>query len=483
LDCRSSCVSSRHRARVSKETILNLLTASSFRPLVFVAYTLVYFVVSSPCVSQDDLLPSWNENAAKQSILDFVAAATTEDSKGFLNPAARVAIFDDDGTLWPESPIPFRFAFAIDELRRLNASEPGWDTNDLLQAAIKGERQSFTGPEMAALWVTLAEKQVGLSQQESTQRIKTWALQANHPRFKQPYTDLAFQPMLEVLSLLKTNGFKCYILADQDADFTRIWSEEIFGIPREQVFGPFSPLTVEWRDELPVLVKQPARAGDISDNIKLVEIHRHIGRLPVICFANADSDLPVLLATTNQRTSSLGVIIHHTDQDREYFYDAQPSSTGKLTEALTKANLNHWLVVDMKTDWKNMFVERKSTADDFVGIPSGVDFAVESIGGVPVIESSGAMIRFEPQSQVSGSTGCNRFSCSFSIEAKTLVLGPIAMTRRACAPVIMEQESRMSQSLQRVANYKFDENTNSLQFFDKDSQLLMKFSRVIDSRE
>jgi len=444
---------------------------------------LACFGVSSPGVAQDDLLPSWNDNAAKKSILDFVAAATTEDSKGFLNPAARVAIFDDDGTLWPESPIPFRFAFAIDELRRLNASEPGWDTNDLLQAAIKGERQSFTGPEMATLSVTLAEKQIGLSQEELTQRIETWALQAKHPRFKRPYTDLPFQPMLEVISLLKTNGFKCYILADQDADFVRIWSEEIFGIPKEQVFGPFSPLTVEWRDELPVLLKPLARASDIVENIKLVEIHRHIGRLPVICFANADSDLPVLIATTNQGTPSLGVIIHHTDQDREYFYDAQPSSTGKLTEALTMATSNHWSVVDMKTDWKSMFLEPKSTANDFVGIPSGVEFAVESIGGVPVIESSGAMIRFEPQSQVSGSTGCNRFSCSFTIEAKTLVLGPIAMTRRACAPAIMEQESRMSQSLQRVANYKFDEDTDSLHLFDKDSQLLMKFSRVIDSRE
>lgn len=446
--------------------------------------TLLFFLLLTPfqvVSAQDDPLPSWSNEGAKQVLSEFVSATTTPGSPSFISPPNRIAVFDDGGTLWPESPVPFHFAFAMDEIKRLNPNVPSWDTNDLIQAVVSGEQQSFNASEMANLSSILAEKNAGLTTDEFTRRIQSWAMLARHPRFKRRYTDLAYQPMIEVIALLKSKGFTCYIFAEHDADFVRAWSQTMLGIPPDRVFGPFAPVAVELRDGKPVVIKSLGQPTGQPDS-KLIAIHHHIGRYPVLCFANSDTDEQVLKATT-ARTPSLGVIIHHTDQEREYVYDEQPSSTGKLSDVLELATSNHWTVVDMKTDWKDVFMEPALSDPEFAGVPTGIDFVVEEVSGTGVIESSGAIIRFEPDNQVSGSTGCNRFSGATTIGAEQLVFGPISMTRRACAPAIMDQEKRISQALQQVATYRFDDETDTLHFYDKDSQSVMRLSRVIDSRD
>lgn len=459
-----------------------LTTASGFQSTLFLFLLLTPFRFTFQVVSaQDGPLPSWSDDGAKQVLIEFVSATTTPGSPSFISPNNRIAVFDDGGTLWPESPVPFHFAFAMNEIKRLNPKVPIWDTNDLIQAVVSGEQQSYNDSEMANLSSILAEQQVGLTTDEFTQRIQSWAMLAKHPRFKRRYLDLAYQPMLEVIALLKSKGFTCYIIVEHDADFVRAWSQTMLGIPPDQVFGPFAPVAVELRDGKPVVIKSLGQPTSQPDS-KLIAIHRHIGRYPVLCFANSDTDEQVLKATT-ARTPSLGVIIHHTDQEREYVYDEQPSSTGKLSTVLEMATSNHWTVVDMKTDWKDVFMEPAQSAPEFAGVPTGIDFVVEEVSGTGVIDSSGAIIRFEPDNQVSGSTGCNRFSGATIIGAEQLVIGPISMTRRACAPAIMDQEKRISQALQQVATYRFDDKTDILHFYDKDSQSVMRLSRVIDSRE
>jgi len=304
-----------------------------------------------------DALPSWNEGAAKTAILDFVKKVTAEGTSDYVPIPERIAVFDNDGTLWPENPLPFQLAFALDELRAKAGVDSSLADNEMVQAALSGDfRKLLEGPRHDGLLQVIALTHTGMTTEQFRKAVEGWRVRAKHPRFSQQYTALTYQPMQEVLSLLRSNSFKTYIVSGGGADFMRVWSEEVYGIPPEQVIGSTARTKFELREDGPVLIKTLEHAFVDDKEGKPVGIHQFIGRRPIACFGNSDGDLAMLQYTTigNPR-ASFGLIVHHTDSEREYAYDVSPQSSGKLVEALREAPQRRWTVVDMKRDWKVIF--------------------------------------------------------------------------------------------------------------------------------
>lgn len=331
-----------------------MIYRSSFFVLAIV-FSMFSFALSK--AEAQDALPSWNDGVAKKAILGFVKKVTTEGTSDFVPIPERIAVFDNDGTLWPENPLPFQLAFALDELRAKAGVDSRLAENEMVQAALSGNfRKLLEGPRHDGLLQVIALTHTGMSIDEFRQAVEDWRVKAKHPRFSQPYTSLTYQPMQEVLSLLRSSGFKTYIVSGGGADFMRVWSEEIYGIPPEQVVGSTARTKFELRADGPVLVKTLDHAFVDDKEGKPVGIHQFIGRRPIACFGNSDGDLAMLQYTTigNPR-SSFGLIVHHTDAEREYAYDASPQSSGKLVDALKEAPQRQWTVVDMKRDWKSIF--------------------------------------------------------------------------------------------------------------------------------
>jgi phosphoglycolate phosphatase-like HAD superfamily hydrolase len=305
----------------------------------------------------DDPLPSWNAGAAKSAILAFVKKTTTEGSPDFVAVSERVAVFDNDGTLWPENPVPFQLAFVIDELKRRAPNEPKLADDPMVQAALKGELgKLLEGKHHDGLMRILALTHTGMTTDEFNANVEKWIATAKHPRFGKRYDELTYQPMLEVLKLLRANGFKTFIVSGGGADFMRVWSERVYGIPPEQVVGSTALTKFELQGGVPTLVKTMEHAFVDDKEGKPVGIHQFIGRRPIACFGNSDGDHAMLQYTTIKNPeTSFGLIVHHTDAEREYAYDAHPKSSGKLVEALAAAPSRGWTVVDMKKDWKTVF--------------------------------------------------------------------------------------------------------------------------------
>jgi phosphoglycolate phosphatase-like HAD superfamily hydrolase len=306
-----------------------------------------------------DPLPSWNEGAAKQAILAFIAKVTNAESSDFLPLAERIAVFDNDGCLWPENPLPFQVAFAIDELKRRLVSEPKLAEEPMVQAAIAGDfAKLLAGEHFDGLMQILAITHAGMTAEEFNDAVQAWLQTARHPRFERPYDELTYQPMQELLRLLRANGFKNFIVSGGGADFMRVWVERVYGIPPEQVVGSTARTKFELRDSGPVLIKTLEYLFVNDKQGKPVGIHQFIGRRPVFCCGNSDGDQAMLQYTTiNNPLPSFGLIVHHTDGEREYAYDAETKSTGKLVEALKEAPSRGWIVVDMKQDWNAVFGE------------------------------------------------------------------------------------------------------------------------------
>ena len=306
-----------------------------------------------------DPLPSWNDGAAKQAILAFIAKVTNAVSADFVPLAERIAVFDNDGCLWPENPMPFQVAFAIDELKRRNVSEPELAEEPMVQAALSGDfAKLLAGEHFDGLMQILAITHAGMTADEFGASVQAWLQTARHPRFKRPYDDLTYQPMQELLSLLRANGFKNFIVSGGGADFMRVWVERVYGIPPEQVVGSTARTKYELRDSGPVLIKTLDYLFVNDKQGKPVGIHQFIGRRPILCCGNSDGDQAMLQYTTiNNPLPSFGLIIHHTDAEREYAYDAETKSTGKLVKALQEAPSRGWIVVDMKQDWNAVFGE------------------------------------------------------------------------------------------------------------------------------
>ena len=345
---------------------VDALKAEPFEAFTFRAVSASLYQVGDYGVAQRKLydfstaadpLPSWNNGPAKQSILAFIAKVTKEGSPDFLPLAERIAVHDNDGTLWPENPMPFQAAFAIDELNRHILAEPKLASDPMAQAALAGELgKLLAGEHFDGLMRVLALTHAGMTIDQFRDAVEAWFTSANHPRFSRPYDELTYQPMQELLRYLRANGFKNFIVSGGGADFMRVWVERVYGIPPEQVVGSTARTTFELRDGGPVLTKTLDHLFVNDKAGKPVAIHQFIGRRPVICCGNSDGDHAMLQYTTiNNPRPSFGLIVHHTDGEREYAYDAETKSTGKLVEALKEAPKRGWLVVDMKQDWNAIF--------------------------------------------------------------------------------------------------------------------------------
>jgi len=304
-----------------------------------------------------DPIPSWNDGKAKQSIDAFVQRVTTAGGKDFVPLAERIAVFDNDGCLWPENPMPFQLAFVIDELKRRVPTEPKLAADPMVQAALAGDLVKLSaGEHYDGLMRVLALTHAGMTTEEFRATVEAWLASAKHPQYGKPYDQITYQPMQELLRYLRVSGFKTFIVSGGGADFMRVWVERVYGIPPEQVVGSTARTTFELRDSGPVLVKTLDHLF-VDDEIgKPVGIHQFIGRRPIACFGNSDGDQAMLQYTTiNNPRPSFGLIVHHTDGKREYAYDAKPKSSGKLVDALKEAPQRGWTVVSMKDDWKSIF--------------------------------------------------------------------------------------------------------------------------------
>ena len=306
-------------------------------------------------LAQADPLPSWNDGAAKSSITQFVARVTTQGDADFVPPDQRIATFDNDGTLWIEQPMYVQFAFILDRVKVLAPQNPGWKTKQPFKAVLDGDMKALAASGEKGLVELMAVTHAGMTVDEFAKIVTDWLSTARDPRFKKPYTELVYQPMLELLAYLRASGFKTFIASGGGIEFMRPWSERIYGIPPEQVVGSSIKTRFEMRDGQPRLFRLP-QINFIDDKTgKPVGINEHIGRRPIAAFGNSDGDLQMLQwATMRGSGAHLGLIVHHTDAEREYAYDRK-SHVGKLDLALDAAAVNKWTVADMKKDWKRVF--------------------------------------------------------------------------------------------------------------------------------
>jgi phosphoglycolate phosphatase-like HAD superfamily hydrolase len=312
----------------------------------------------------DDPLPSWNDTAPKRAIIAFVEKVAKEGSPDFVLTAERIAVFDNDGTLWPENPVPFQLAYVLDTLKKDVADKPELKSDPMVEAAIKGDfAKLLAGPHHDGLLQIIAHTHAGMTTVEFQRRVEEWLATARHPRFEKRYDQLTYQPMQEVLAYLRANGFKTFIVSGGGADFMRVWSERVYGIAPEQVVGSSSRTKYELRPTGPVLIKTMEYLFVDDKEGKPVGIHQFIGRRPIACFGNSDGDKAMLEYTTiNNPRHSFGLIVHHTDAAREYAYDANPKSSGKLVEAINNAPQRGWTVVDMQNDWKHVFASANASS-------------------------------------------------------------------------------------------------------------------------
>jgi len=304
-----------------------------------------------------DPLPSWNDGAARKAIIAFVTETTDATGPKYVPPAERIAVFDNDGTLWPENPVPFQLAYALDMLRQMAEQKPELGKDVMVQAALSGDfAKLLEGPRHDGLLHIIALTHAGMTTDAFNADVEKWLATARHPRYGKPYDQLTYQPMQEVLSYLRANGFKTFIVSGGGVDFMRVWSERVYGIPPEQVVGSAGRVKYVLTPNGPELVKTLDYLFVDDKDGKPAGIHEFIGLRPIVAFGNSDGDKAMLEYTTiaNPRPS-LGVIIHHTDAEREYAYDAHTKSSGKLVDALRDAPGGGWIVVDMKSDWKRVF--------------------------------------------------------------------------------------------------------------------------------
>lgn len=302
-----------------------------------------------------DPLPSWNEGAAKQAILDFVRRTTSKDSQDYVAPDDRIAVFDNDGTLWPEDPLPFALAFSFDTAKAMLAARPELAEKPAYKALEKHDVAALTENHLKLLMELVVATHAGQTTEQFDKAVADWIAKAKHPRFDRLYADCTYLPMQEVLKLLRASGYQTFIVSGGGQDFMRVWSQKIYGIPPQQVIGSVLRTKYELLNDKPTLTILPEIALIDDKAGKPTGIHAFIGKRPVMCFGNSDGDHQMLQYTTIGRQPSFGLLVHHTDAEREYAYDAHPKSSGKLVEALEAAPQRGWIVVDMKKDWKKVF--------------------------------------------------------------------------------------------------------------------------------
>ena len=301
-----------------------------------------------------DPLASWNDGKAKQSIIDFIQAVTTTGAEGYVPAMQRVAVFDNDGTLWSEQPMYFQAFFVFDRIKALAPQHPEWQTKEPFASVLKGDaKAALAGGEHALLEMVMATHS-GMTTDEFDATVRDWVATARHPKTGRRFTEMVYQPMLELLDYLRANGFKTFIVSGGGIEFMRPWTEAVYGIPPEQVVGSSGKLKYELRDGEPVILKLP-EIDFVDDKAgKPAGIQRHIGRRPIAAFGNSDGDFEMLEWTTAGPGPRLGMIVHHDDAEREWAYD-RASHIGKLDKALDRAGEAGWSVISMQRDWRGIY--------------------------------------------------------------------------------------------------------------------------------
>jgi len=332
--------------------------------LLFASLILTLCVAHTGCSPQSDVqtaleiagdpLPSWNEGAAKQSIVDFVTRVTDPATPDFVPEAERIAVFDNDGTLWAEKPAYFQLLFVVDRVKALASEHPEWKTQQPFKAVLDGDMEALAAAGEHGLLELVMATHAGMTTAEFEAVVESWLAAAKHPTTDRPFTEMVYQPMLELLDYLRANGFKTYIVSGGGIEFMRPWTEKVYGIPPEQVVGSSIKTAFEMRDDGPVLVRLPEIDFIDDKEGKPVGINRHIGRRPIAAFGNSDGDLQMLQWTAAGDGPSFCLYLHHTDAEREWAYD-RSSHIGRLDKGLDEAAARGWTVVDMKEDWKLVF--------------------------------------------------------------------------------------------------------------------------------
>ena len=307
-----------------------------------------------PAAGNQDPLPSWNDGQTKGAILQFVQAATDEAGPGFVPVPDRIAVFDNDGNLWSEKPVYFQLLFAMDQVRLLADHHPEWETEQPFKAVLENDMETLASFGEHGILELVMATHAGNTTEEFENSVKEWISAARHPRFNRAYTDLVYQPMLELISYLQDNQFKTFIVSGGGLDFMRPWVEEVYNIPRDQVVGSSIKTEFVFEDGSPVLKKLPEIDFIDDKEGKPVGIHRFIGRRPVFCSGNSDGDLAMMQWTAAGKGSRFMLYLHHTDSDREWAYDRN-SSVGRLDKGLDAAMEKGWTVIDMQKDWKVIY--------------------------------------------------------------------------------------------------------------------------------
>lgn len=300
------------------------------------------------------ILPSWNGGDAKRAIVDFVTKTTTEGSPDFVRVPDRIALFDNDGTLWVEQPMYTQLAFLLDDVRKLAPQHPEWSTTEPFTFVLDNDLAGLAASGIPGIMKLFAATQCGMTTEAFTKMAQDWIETARHPKFDRLYTQCVYQPMLELIDYLKAHDFDVYIVTGGGMEFVRPWAERVYGVPLRRVVGSSIKTTFEMQDGQPVLVRT-AEIDLMNDgNGKPVGIHQFIGQQPIAAFGNSDGDLEMLQWTASGKGPRLIGLVHHTDAEREYAYDAH-SAFGKLSKALDEAKSLGWTVVDMKRDWNTIF--------------------------------------------------------------------------------------------------------------------------------
>jgi heat shock protein HslJ/phosphoglycolate phosphatase-like HAD superfamily hydrolase len=480
---------------LGKEDFVKQMKATPYMPFTFkIAGVSVYqlgdFGTAAKILWQDQArepLASWNDTASKKSIIAFVEKVAKEGSPDFVAVAERIAVFDNDGTLWAEQPMYFQFLFALDRVKALAPQHPEWKTKEPFASLLKGDvKGALAGGERAMLEIVMATH-AGMTTEEFEKIVTDWVTTAKHPVTKRLYTQMVYRPMLELLGYLRANGFKTFIVSGGGIEFMRPWAEQVYGIPPEQVVGSSIKTKFELRDGKPVLVRLPD-INFIDDKAgKPVGIHQHIGRRPIAAFGNSDGDLQMLQWTAAGNGARFALIVHHTDAEREWAYD-RTSSIGKLDKAWDEAHegldgggheagLEDRLSVrkqvsrdrrDMKRKWLSLpiavFALVVAWEEVGRGEPlysenlTGVEWQVSELSGrrvVPSVDRQQPFIIFDAaKTQASGYAGCNRFFGGYELNGKVLKFGPIGATRRACPDLEEGVETEFLKALDATRGWR-----------------------------
>lgn len=325
-----------------------------FKKTLLLISTIILFSCAEQSVQKQDPLTSWNEGKVKQSLTDFVNEVTDINSPYYVKPEDRIATFDNDGTLWSERPYYFQLQFAIDRVKELAPDHPEWKENPLFKAVLEDDIKTVLSFGEHGLLEIVMATHSGMTTEEFSKTVIEWINTAKHPKTNKLYKEMVYQPMLELLDYLRANNFKTYIVSGGGIEFMRPWTEEVYGIPSEQVIGSSVKVKFEMREGTPVLVKLPEIDFIDDKDGKPVGINKFIGKRPIAAFGNSDGDLQMLQWTAAGEGKRLMLYVHHTDAEREWAYD-RDSHIGRLNKGLDEAKEKGWIVVDMKSDWNKIY--------------------------------------------------------------------------------------------------------------------------------